>query len=509
MKTFKAPRGAGMCAGLVLIGPAVLGFNASAFAQTKTETFLATGGPEQSFTVPAGVTQIEVTAVGGAGKPGGVCAGSPHAYAGGLGAKVTATLAVSEGKTLFIDFGHGGIGGVETCVQGAGEGGGASDVRTERGSLKSRLIVAGGGGGGGSSVSYQPRGTSFECEEAGSGGSANALDGEAGANGLVEFMCGLGPSGAEGTGGAGGTETAGGKGGAEEGTTCPGGEGSEGAGGDGGPQSPNNCGDGGGGGGGYYGGGGGGGGGFGAGGGGAGSSHIASGATNTKVGADKGDPQEVLITYSPLTGVTGPTGATGPQGPTGKEGAQGVAGATGPTGPTGATGPMGPTGPQGPTGKEGAKGVAGETGPTGPTGATGATGPNTLGGNEATFGSSGGVRTGQCLGNVADIGAHSKCPKTAGRDFKFTEGPVSAAGGSISNLWAEGGTTVPPKESSTVNVIDETPAGVQTVVMSCVVPAGARTCSNTSPAPIEAGHYAMVRVDTKARPTSWRVSFRY
>jgi hypothetical protein len=45
--------------------------------------------------------------------------------------------------------------------------------------------------------------------------------------------------------------------------------------------------------------------------------------------------------------------------------------------------------------------------------------------------------------------------------------------------------------------------------MSCVIPTGARTCSNTSAVPIEAGHYAMVRIDTKARSTSWRVSFRY
>jgi hypothetical protein len=132
---------------------------------------------------------------------------------------------------------------------------------------------------------------------------------------------------------------------------------------------------------------------------------------------------------------------------------------------------------------------------------TGPTGPNTLGGHEAIFGSSDNVYGGQCLGNVANMHDGGKCPKTAGRDFKFTEGPLSAAGGSISNLWAEAGTTVPSKESSTVNVIDETPAGVRTVVMTCTVPAGARTCSNTSAVPIEAGHYLMVRIDTTAPPT--------
>ncbi len=272
---------------------AALASSANAFAETKT--FLATEGPERTYPVPAGVAQIQVTAVGGAGQPGSVCVGT-HSYPGGAGAMVTATLDVSEGKTLYVDFGGGGKGGVETCVKGAGEGGGASDVRTEQGKLKSRLIVAGGGGGGGSSVRYETSG--LMCEQAGTGGSANALEGEAGTNGLVEFECGLGRGGAEGTGGGGGKESAGGKGGAEEGTTCPGAEGSEGVGGDGGPQSPDNCGDGGGGGGGYYGGGGGGGGGFGAGGGGAGSSYYAPGATNTSVKADPTDPQEVLITYT-------------------------------------------------------------------------------------------------------------------------------------------------------------------------------------------------------------------
>ncbi len=278
---------------LVLMIAAVLSCSTSAFAETKT--FLATEGSERTFPVPAGVTQIQITAVGGAGKPGSVCVAT-HSYPGGAGAKVTATLDVSEGKTLYVDFGGGGIGGVETCVKGAGEGGGASDVRTEQGNLKSRLIVAGGGGGGGSSVRYETSG--LMCEQAGAGGSASALEGEAGATGLVEFECGFGRNGAEGTGGGGGKEGGGGKGGAEAGTTCPGSEGSEGVGGNGGPQSSNNCGDGGGGGGGYYGGGGGGGGGFGAGGGGAGSSYYAPGATNTSVKADSTDPQEVLITYA-------------------------------------------------------------------------------------------------------------------------------------------------------------------------------------------------------------------
>jgi hypothetical protein len=110
---------------------------------------------------------------------------------------------------------------------------------------------------------------------------------------------------------------------------------------------------------------------------------------------------------------------------------------------------------------------------------------------------------------IAQANEPERCPKTTGRDFVFTEGPVSAANGSISNLWAEAGTVVPSAKSSTVNVIDETPSGVQAVVLSCTVAAGAKTCSNTGSVGIAAGDYLMVRVNTTAPPTTWRVSFRY
>ncbi len=146
---------------MLLLVAGVLSSTASAFAETKTETFLAKTASEQEFKVPPDVSQIEVTAVGGAGKSGDLCDGASHSYAGGAGAKVSETLAVSEGKTLYIDFGGGGKGGAEANCPGSAEGGGASDVRAEQGNLKSRLVVAGGGGGGGSSVNYGTSG--LEC----------------------------------------------------------------------------------------------------------------------------------------------------------------------------------------------------------------------------------------------------------------------------------------------------------------------------------------------------------
>jgi hypothetical protein len=86
---------------------------------------------------------------------------------------------------------------------------------------------------------------------------------------------------------------------------------------------------------------------------------------------------------------------------------------------------------------------------------------------------------------------------------------VPAAGGSVSNLWAEAGSAVASKDSSTVSVIKETTTGVQKVVMTCTVPAGASTCSNPATAAVAAGEYLLVQISTTAYPTSWRVSFRY
>jgi hypothetical protein len=124
------------------------------------------------------------------------------------------------------------------------------------------------------------------------------------------------------------------------------------------------------------------------------------------------------------------------------------------------------------------------------------------------FGSPNKVTTGQCLGNSGHFGQGS-CPSSAGRDFDFTEGPVPAAGGSVSNLQAEAGAAPAAGKNATVNLIDETPSGAQTVAMTCTVSGGATTCSNTGTVAVTAGHYLMVRIDTTSLATTWRVGVRY
>lgn len=153
----------------------VLAPAASAGAPAAT-TFQYTAA-EQSYTVPAGVTSVRVSATGA---PGGAGAPEPNAtaVAGGLGAQATGDLAVTPGEVLYVEVGGpgtdgnasggglpgwngGGLGGRSFGGDGSfgGGGGGASDVRlcsinagscaAATSSLASRLLVAGGGGGGG------------------------------------------------------------------------------------------------------------------------------------------------------------------------------------------------------------------------------------------------------------------------------------------------------------------------------------------------------------------------
>lgn len=224
-------------------------------AAASTQSFTVAG--DSTFTVPAGVHGISVTAIGAAG---GTCFNAT----GGRGAVISGIVSVSPGQKLFIrvggvgggggsgqlgplcpvnapgvaGLGGGGLGGtgvgVNQAVNGAG-GGGASAVgqaTLQGGVVFSGLMVVAGGGGG---ATYSRN-----------GGDADA----AGADG------GIGSVG----GGQAGTQVAGGAGGAGGGPGTAGAAGTALTGGTGGNAtgaSPSQG--GGGGGGGYYGGGGGGG----------------------------------------------------------------------------------------------------------------------------------------------------------------------------------------------------------------------------------------------------------
>jgi hypothetical protein len=175
----------------------------AAAAGTASQAFTTSG--EHAFAVPAGVTSVQVTLVGGNGAAG-LESHNGYRAPGGAGRIVVATLAVSPGETLFAEVagdggtaGAGGYGGGGTGEVpglgggGGGGGGGASDVRTcataqspascsGGSSLASRLVVAAGGGGGGGpggetenpSASYEG-GTGGEGDDSGADGAPDQL----------------------------------------------------------------------------------------------------------------------------------------------------------------------------------------------------------------------------------------------------------------------------------------------------------------------------------------------
>ena len=270
-----------------------------------TQSFTTPG--EYSFVVPAGVSSVSVSAVGGAG-------GSCNGVTGGEGASAAGTFSVQPGERLLV--GVAGSGG--TCP-GVGQGLAAGGVGG--GGTGGGGAFTGAAGGGASEVgpgllpSYLVGGDQVLIVAAGGGGAGfNSAGGNAGA---------AGQSGPATTGGAPGTASAGGAGGADLDGTANGLAGSFGFGGAGGSIGQG----GGGGGGGYYGGGGGASSNAGGtSGGGGGSSFLAADATNTSAPTPVTANPSVIISYQPPSEPTAtistqsltfaqaePVGSVGPQ----------------------------------------------------------------------------------------------------------------------------------------------------------------------------------------------------
>jgi hypothetical protein len=186
-----------------------------ATAGASVTTFSYTGG-EQTYTVPAGVSGLSVTAIGArGGGPVSCC------LAAGRGAVVSGVVSVTPGQVLYVEVG--GSGGFPAGgFNGGGDsptliglsvygGGGASDVRTlamSAGviSLNSRLIVAAGGGGSG-----YPAAAGGDAGAAGGSSPGSSVGGGAGtqtaggAGGCDALQAGCGMDGSLGNGGAGGS----------------------------------------------------------------------------------------------------------------------------------------------------------------------------------------------------------------------------------------------------------------------------------------------------------------
>jgi hypothetical protein len=191
---------------------AVVVWSTPAVAQATAFSYT---GAEQSYTVPAGVNSLSITAIGAPG--GGPLSGG---LAAGRGAVVSGVVNVAPGEVLYVEVGGsggfpaGGFNGGGDSVTRSGAsvygGGGGSDVRTlpmSGGaiSLNSRLIVAAGGGGSGS-----PAAPGGDAGAAGGSAPGSSVGGGAGsqtaggAGGCDSFQMGCGMDGSLGVGGTGG-----------------------------------------------------------------------------------------------------------------------------------------------------------------------------------------------------------------------------------------------------------------------------------------------------------------
>jgi hypothetical protein len=241
------------------------------------------GAGTYTFTVPSGVSSLDVAGVGAAGGLG--LSDPSEDVATGASVEDTA-VPVSAGEQLTVEVGDvGGDGTLTTGGAGGAPGGGAA------GDYGQSVGYYDGGGGGGYSGILDPSGTPLVIAAGGGGGGGYGGDGgsaDIGQGGMA------GQDGDSGTGAGGASGSAGGTGGTGSNGSEPGTNGAYLTGGTGGDSDGNNESSGGGGGGGYY-GGGGGGGGYYAGGGGGGSSYGVTGLTNE---ADATTAASVTISYA-------------------------------------------------------------------------------------------------------------------------------------------------------------------------------------------------------------------
>lgn len=184
----------------------VLAIALAAIPTTAADAVVYTTSGAGTYTIPAGVTKLEVEAIGaGGGK-------ASNQGTGGSGCKVTTVITVTPGST--ISYFVGSKGSAAGSDQQGGGGGGGGSTSITYGSTK---FIAGGGGGGGWSG---PGGNG--CSSGGAAGGSATLS----SGGSLPFV---------GAGGAGGTGGAGAAG--NGGTSVPGQRGGDGDGGYGGNGS--------------------------------------------------------------------------------------------------------------------------------------------------------------------------------------------------------------------------------------------------------------------------------
>lgn len=208
------------------------------FKSPKVQTFMANG----TYTVPAGVTVIQVSARGGGGGGGGggsaLTAGGVSTQVGGAGGaaggSTTQTLAVLPGQTYVVTIGGGGAGGAGATPNGNAGNTGSTGGNTNFTGPGGTVFAKGGGAGGqsagnstvnvnGAAYGYPGQTVASGSQTAGCGGVAVVGTGRSGGDSSGGY------AGAGGGAGGSATATLGGGLGSQGGTTIGGPGGASGA----------------------------------------------------------------------------------------------------------------------------------------------------------------------------------------------------------------------------------------------------------------------------------------
>lgn len=198
---------------LSLIG----GSQAFTMSPASQRTFIYTA--DASITVPTGITNVNITLVGGGGGAGALDYGGLGAGNNGTpGKKLTGDLKVSPGDTLEFYIGSGGQGGTASRNNKKQHTYGGTNSYSWNGGEAGLLIVSGQGGGGGAGTGVLLNGAVVAVAAGGGGGGGSGTDSAGKVRTKIEYTTGSnGEKGADvedaGSGGGGGGGELGGKGG--------------------------------------------------------------------------------------------------------------------------------------------------------------------------------------------------------------------------------------------------------------------------------------------------------
>ena len=160
-----------------------------AAAQSGAMTISFTTAGTFSQVVPAGVTSVSITLVGGDGGMGGnVVPGFPNPSDGARGQSSSGSFTVTPGETLAITVGAHGLNGSPNSVAtgGAGGAGGSGNPNGANGQPGQTSTTNGGAGGGGAGGTTSVSGMAFSASaQGGTGGGGQAAGGTGGSPGTA------------------------------------------------------------------------------------------------------------------------------------------------------------------------------------------------------------------------------------------------------------------------------------------------------------------------------------